>query len=355
MATAKTTVVKRLLKNNFYLSVGDLVEAKLIERKAKTVYFDIGKFGIGVIYGIEANNAQEALRALKAGDAVLAKIKELENENGYIELSLSEIDKQKTFQELKELMENGDLVTTKITGANNGGLIAEYNNQKGFIPVSQLSATHMPKVEAKEQLLEEFKKFVGQEFKVKVMDVNPRTKRIVFSERESLDENLKSEVSKYKVGDIIEGIVSSVADFGAFIKFVDNPKIEGLIHISELDHSLVDNPKDIIKINDVLKLKIIDINNGKIALSWKALKPNPWETILDVLKPGQEVEGVVSKFHPFGAFIKLPNGLFGLIHISEFGSIDEMKKKIDQGKAYQFRIDTVKPEEKRIILKLAVK
>ncbi len=108
MATAKTTVVKRLLKNNFYLSVGDLVEAKLIERKAKTVYFDIGKFGIGVIYGIEANNAQEALRALKAGDAVLAKIKELENENGYIELSLSEIDKQKTFQELKELMENGD-------------------------------------------------------------------------------------------------------------------------------------------------------------------------------------------------------------------------------------------------------
>ncbi|MEK7195087.1 MAG: S1 RNA-binding domain-containing protein, partial [Patescibacteria group bacterium] len=223
-----------------------------------------------------------------------------------------------------------------------------------FLPVSQLSVEHYPRVGEgdRQGIMEEIKKFIGQELDVKVIDVNPRNNKIIVSEREVLSSNLKEALGKYEVGQIIDGIVSGIANFGIFVRFADNPDIEGMVHISELDHRMIENPKEIAKVNDEIKAKIIDIKEGRVFLSMKALKPNPWERVSELFKEGDEVDGSVYKLNPFGGVINLSDGLQGLIHVSAFGGQEEMKAALKPGESYKFVIESIKPEEKRIILKL---
>lgn len=336
---------------------GEVVEGKLIEKKPRRAYFDLGSLGTGIVYGREYINAKETIKGLEAGDKINAKISGVQNEDGYIELSLGAASEEKQWGGVQELKETGEVITIKITGANSGGLIADISNLKAFLPVSQLSNEHYPRVSSsenqKEAILKELKKFTGQEMRVKVIDVNPRNEKLIISEREITDENVKELLKKYTVGDIIDGIVSGVADFGAFVKFVDNPAIEGLIHISELDHKLIEGPKDVVKVDDAVRVKIIDIKDGRVFLSLKALKTDPWATVAEKYKEGTEVKGKVKKFNPYGAFIDLGDGeIQGLIHVSEFGGTEEMKKVLEIGNSYTFIISMVRPEEKRLLLKL---
>lgn len=337
-----------------FLKEGDLIEAKLLARNSRAAYFDIEKFGTGIVYGSELINAKSIIKNLGIGDKISAKIVDLENEEGQIELSLVNAQEQKNWDILKELKEKDEPILIKIKGANNGGLVADLHNVKAFLPVSQLSTEHYPRIEKGEQskILNELKKFVGQELPVKIIDINPRTNKLIISEKEAVGENMKELLSKYKEGDVIEGVISGIADFGAFVKFVDNPSIEGLIHISELDWRLIDNPKEIVKIDEVVKAKIIEIKDDKVFLSLKALKTNPWETASDKFKEGQEVPGTVYKINPFGAYIDLGSDLYGAVHVSDFGSPEELKKNLEAGKKYDFTVESIKPEEKRISLKL---
>ncbi len=334
---------------------GDLIEVKLLKKTSQAAYFDLDKFGTGIIYGLELANARNILKDLKVGDLVAAKILNLENENGFIELSLTSALQQKNWRELEELKKRGEILTVKIIGANSGGLVANINEVKAFLPVSQLTNEHYPRVESgeKSKILEELRKLVGQEMKVKIIDLNPRTNKLIVSEREAIKQNIKELVEQYKVSDVINGVVSGIADFGVFVRFADNPAIEGLIHIFELDHRLIDNPKEIVNINELIRAKIIEIKDGRVFLSLKALKPDPWESVGEKFKEGQEVTGTVYKFNPFGAYINLEHVLQGLIHVAEFGSLEEMNKKLEIGKKYQFIIESIKPEEKRINLKQA--
>ncbi len=354
----KNSAMAQLIKNEVgitsFLKEGDLIEVKLLRKTPKAVFFDIEKFGTGIVYGRELMNAKDILRDLKIGGSVSAKIAELENEDGFIELSLVNAQDQKNWELLRELRESGEVIAVKIKGANSGGLIASVNEVKAFMPVSQLSSEHYPRIEKGDtsKILNELKKFVGQELKVRVIDVNPRTNKLIISEKEAVGENMKELLAKYSIGDIIDGVVSGIADFGAFIRFVDNPAIEGLIHISELDYKLIENPKEVVKVDDAIKAKIIEIKDDKVFLSLKALKPNPWDKANEIFKDGQEVSGIVYKVNPFGAYIDLGDDLYGMIHISEFGSLEEMKKQLEQGGKYDFIIESVKPEEKRIALKM---
>ncbi len=332
----------------------DLVNAKLLKRMPRAIYFDPGKFGTGIVYGVELANAKEVLKELKMGDPVSAKVVEAENDEGYVELSLAGAEKQRSWQTVKELFEKGDELAVKVAGANSGGLMIEVSGLKAFLPVSQLSNEHYPRVNDgdKSKILEELKKFVGQEIKVKILDVNPRADKLILSEKEISNQGVKEKLAKYKPGDIIDGIISGVADFGAFIKFADDPEIEGLIHISELGHKLIESPKEVVSVNDQVKAKVLDIKDGRVTLSLKALKADPWEKVLERYKEQSDVTGRVSRFNPFGAFIALDNEIQGLIHVSEFGSVEEMKKKLTEGESYTFHIESIKPQEKRIILKL---
>lgn len=337
-----------------FLKEGDLTDVKLLAKMPRAVFFDLGRFGTGIVYGLELLNAREIIKSLEPGDSVGAKIINLENEDGYVELSLVNAQAQKNWQVLKEYKESGEVLSVSIKSANSGGLMAEISETKAFLPVSQLSTQHYPRVEKSDQtkILTELKKFVGEELKIKIIDVNPRTNKLIISEREAVEENLKELIANYKVGDAIEGIISGIADFGAFVKFADNPRVEGLIHISELDWRIIDSPKEVVKVDDAVKAKIIEIKDDKISLSLKALKPNPWDNVSERFKEGQDILGEVYKTNPFGAYIDLGGDIFGLVHVSEFGSIEELKKQLEPGKKHSFIIDSVKPEEKRIILKL---
>ncbi|OGM90617.1 hypothetical protein A2755_03260 [Candidatus Wolfebacteria bacterium RIFCSPHIGHO2_01_FULL_48_22] len=348
----------RILRSNPQLTVplkdGDTVEATLLAKDLRRAYFDLRGKGTGIVWGVEHVQAREILKGLKAGDAIQATVLQAENDEGYSDISLTKAMWQKNWQDVRQLKDSGDLCTVKIIGANTGGLVTELQNIKAFIPVSQLSTENYPHVEDgnKNKILEELKKFVGNEMEVKVLDFNPKNEKLILSQREVTGEGMKEVLEKYTVGDTVEVIVSGVADFGVFVRFVDNPNIEGLVHISEIDHRLIDSPKEVVKVQDALRAKIIEIKDGKVSLSFKALKPNPWDEAEKLFAVDQEVEGTVSKYNPFGALVGLGNDLQGLIHISEFASMDDMKKELELGKKYTFVVTQLKPAEKRIILKL---
>lgn len=339
------------------LKTGDLVEAILVERAPRGVFFEIPKIGMAIIYGSELVSAKEILKKLNVGDSISAKVADPENEDGLVELSLAEAGAQKMWAEIKDLKEKDEPIKIKITNANAGGLIAEIMGMQAFLPASQLASEHYPSglENNRAKLIEELKKFVGQELSVKIITINPRSNKLIVSEREITHQNTKELLDKYKVGDVIDGIVGGVANFGAFVKFADNPELEGLIHISELDHKLVDNPKDIVNVGDAIKAKIIEIKDGRVSLSMKALQADPWEGVDKKYKTGDVIKGTVHKLNPFGALIKLDNDITGLIHVSEFGSIEELKKVLTVGNTHEFLVDSVKPEDKRIVLKMAQK
>jgi len=346
--------IKNELQHVKYPKEGEVIEAELMQNESGAAYFDLGRFGTGILYGAELSNAREMLKKAKAGDTLPAKIVNLENDAGYIELSLAEAGKQQLWQHVKDLQEAGEVVKVKISGSNSGGLLTEVQDIKAFLPVSQLSTDNYPKVEDgdRQKIAEELKKFVGQELNVKIIDVNPRNNKLILSERETLSENIKELISKYKVGQDIPVIVTSVASFGVFVRFADEPQVEGLIHISELSHQIAVNPKEIVSINDAITAKIIDIKEDRIFLSLKALQEDPWSEIEKRFKEGQAVSGTVFQFNPFGAVVNIDDQIQGLIHISEFGGTEEMKSALVQGQKYDFVIDSMKPDEKRITLKI---
>ena len=353
----QTSVLTHLIKEPGAIVVskkGELLNAVFINRDKRAYYFDLGRYGTGILYGLELLNARDNVKELKRGETISAKVVEPENEEGYVELSLAETTKHKAWQEIKELQDKGEILALKINGANSGGLMTEIKELPAFLPVSQLAAGHYPRVPSGDRgkILEELKKFVGQEIKVKIIDFNPRNNKLIVSEREIFEENIKEKLTKYKPGEVVEVIVSGVADFGVFVKFADDPGLEGLIHISELDHRLIENPQEIIKIDEIVKAQILEIKDGRVSLSLKSLKANPWDKVLEKYQEGQSVSGSVLRFNPFGAFVKLDEDFQGIIRVSDFGGVEEMKQKLALDKEYPFVIESIKPAEKRIILKL---
>src|SRR3989338_6702314 len=284
------------------LKAGDIVEGIFLSKKSKNAYFDLGHFGTGLVFGVEFANASDILKNLKIGQEIHAKVVEPENEEGLVELSLAEATKQKSWSEVKNLMESGEIITVTVISANAGGLLADVGDIRAFLPASQLASNHYPQVDDgdKTKITESLKKLIKQELKVKIIDVNPRANKLIISEREVTTANVKDVIDKYKVGDKINGIVSGVADFGAFVRFVDNPDIEGLIHISELGHKLIENPKEIVKVNDALVAIIIEIKDGRISLSLKALQEDPWLKVEGKYQADTDISGTVTKFNPFG-------------------------------------------------------
>jgi len=354
MEDATRRLMDTLFKSAGVLStpkVGELVSGTVLSRRGPFVYVDLGPYGTGVVYGREFYNARDIIKTLKAGTAVTAKVIELENEDGYTELSLCEAGKDKMWQEAEALMKNKTTVPLFVVSANKGGLVMNWQGVSGFLPVSQLTAKHYPRVEGgdKGKILTELQKFVGETLDVTILDMDPKESKLIFSEKNVESDELKEVLSKYQIGDIIEGEVTGVVDFGIFIKIEEG--LEGLAHISELDWGLVENPSDLFNVGERIQAKIINVEGGKVSLSIKTLKPDPWKDFASKFKKGDIVKGRVRKIDRFGVFVEIENFLLsGLAHVSEFGSEKEMRENMELDKVYHFQILNLNSDERKLSL-----
>lgn len=331
--------------------IGEVVQGAVIERKGAELFVDLGMHGTGIVFGREFRAANDMVKKLAPGDQISGKVVEFDNEEGYVELSLKQAGADQSWAELKKMAEAGDVLELPVLEANRGGLLLEAKGVKGFLPASQLSQANYPRVEGgdKEKIFQELQKLVGKPMKVKILDVNPIEQKLIFTEKGQTSEELGKALGKYKVGDTVEGEITGVVDFGAFLKF-DGAGLEGLIHISEIDWTLIENPREVLKVGDKMQAKIIDVQGDKVSLSLKQLKEDPWTKFAEQFKKGDLIKGKVTKFNPYGAFISLDSQIQGLVHISEFGTEAKMKEEIELGKEYEFKVLLIDPKDHRMSL-----
>lgn len=334
--------------------IGDLVSGTVISISKNEIYLDLAGVTTGIIRGREVYDESDESSNLKINDKATATVIGLDNENGYMELSFREAGHQKAWDKLETLYKTGEIVDSKVIDANKGGLMIKIGNVIGFLPVSQLTVEHYPRIEGgdKNKILGHLKSFVNDVLKTKIIDVDEKDEKLIVSEKAAWDDKQKKVISKYKVGDKVKGHVTGVVDFGAFVEFGEN--LEGLVHISELAWQRIDNPRDVIKVGDIVDAEIIDIENTKISLSTKKLQKDPWVEVTAKYKIGDKVTGKVLKVNPFGAFVELDNDIHGLVHISELSNkkVSNPENLVTVGKDYEFMILTIEPKHHRLGLSL---
>lgn len=329
---------------------GDLVEGPVIGTEKGRLYVNLEPYGTGIIYGREFLNARDIIKKVSVGDNISAKVVDGENKNGYIELSLKEARQAMIWSEAEEAIKNKTTFDLLVQEANKGGLILNWQGVAGFLPASQLKAEHYPRVANgdKDKILDELKKLLGQRISVVIIGATPKEGKLIFSEKSPEFKDKEKIIEKYKVGDEVTGEVTGIVDFGVFIKIEEG--LEGLVHISEINWALVEDTRSLFKVGDKIKVKIIEIKEGKISLSIKALKENPWKEASKKYKKGDEVSGVIIKFNKYGALASVEEGVAGLVHVSEFGSEAKLKEKLELGKSYHFKITLFDPKEQKMTL-----
>ncbi|OGE80833.1 MAG: hypothetical protein A3E98_01670 [Candidatus Doudnabacteria bacterium RIFCSPHIGHO2_12_FULL_48_11] len=333
---------------------GDVLEGTVLSVGKNEVYLDIEGIGLGVVRGRELFDETVRLSALKIGDKVLASVLESENKEGNIELSFRQAGQERVWQTLEEKMRSREIINTKILEANKGGLMVEINGVMGFLPVSQLSTEHYPRVEEgdKNKILEVLKSYIGQMFDVQIITSDAHDEKLIVSEKATSEEALRAKVAKLKIGEIVEGEISGIVDFGIFLKFGDG--LEGLVHISELAWSRIEHPKDLFKVSQKIRAQIISIEKDRISLSLKRLEPDPWLELIKKYEVGQTVKGKVIRLMPFGAFVELEPNVFGLVHSVELSNeeVKDPSEVVTVGTEMDFKIITIEPQEHRLGLSL---
>ncbi|MES3005302.1 MAG: S1 RNA-binding domain-containing protein [Patescibacteria group bacterium] len=330
--------------------IDDVIEGKVLGIEKSAVYIDIPPFGTGIIYGREYINARDIIKKINIGDSVAGKVVSVDNKDGYIEISLKEARQALIWSEAEDAIRDKKIFELPVQEANKGGLILAWQGISGFLPASQLKTEHYPRVADgdKDRILEELRKLVGQKISVAIIGVSPKEGKLIFSEKNPEQKNKDYIIDKYTLNDEVTGEVTGIVDFGVFVKLEDG--LEGLVHISEIDWALVENPKLLFHVGEKVKVKIIEIKDGKISLSIKALKENPWKEAEKKYKKDDVVEGVVIKFNKHGALASIEEGIAGLVHISEFGSDEKLHSTLELGKKYKFKITMFDAKEQKMTL-----
>ncbi|MGB9681112.1 MAG: S1 RNA-binding domain-containing protein [Minisyncoccia bacterium] len=264
-------VMMKKTNSYFVLKTNTIIEGKILEKKKRKVYVDLSPFGVGVIRGINYLEAKDLLKEIPEGETVKVEVLELENEKGFIELALKDSLRKDSWAKIRDFKEKNEAFNILIVEANSGGLLGKIDNLTGFLPTSQMSSEHYPKVADgdREQILEKLKEFVGKELTVKVLDFDPLVNKLIFSEKLIELEKNKDLIKDYKEGDIVDVIVTRVVNFGVFVRLKEK-NVDGLVHISEItDSKDPQNIRDLVKENEEKRAKIVKIHNGRIFLSFK--------------------------------------------------------------------------------------
>ena len=353
MAKATITMDELLASDSVkQIVTGEVVTGHVLSVKKHEVLIDLGAQGVGYVPRREVGLG----RQLNVGDEVTASVVDTELENGYSRLSLRKAAKDRGWEEVQAKMDAAEIIEVAPYDANRGGMLVEYEGVRGFLPVSQLSAEHYPRVGSadKDEILARLNALVGQTLKVRILDCDRKANKLIFSEKEAVKDGLAERFEQLKVGDTVNGIVTGVVDFGAFVN-VDG--IEGLVHISEISWERVNNPSDYVKVGQTVEAKIISIDKERLSLSMKQLTQDPWLDEVEKFKKGEKVEGTVTRITPFGAFVQISPAVEALVHISELGSGNDVdpEKVFTLNERKEFVVLDIDKENRKISLSLADK
>ena len=334
MADAKITMDELLAGADTsakQLVAGEVVTGKVLSLKKHEVLIDLGAQGVGFVPRREVGFS----RNISEGDEVSASVVDTELENGMSLLSLRKAVKDRGWEEVSARLESGEVIDIQPYDANRGGLLVEYEGVRGFLPVSQLSAEHYPRVGSsdKDEILQRLNNLIGKTMKVRILDADRKSNKLIFSEKEAVKDGLAERFEKLAVGDQVEGVVTGVVDFGVFVNVEG---IEGLVHISEISWERVNNPSDYVKTGQTIKAKIIAIDKDRLSLSMKQLTQDPW------------------LITPFGAFVQVSPAIEALVHISELGDSNNVdpEKVFTLNERKEFVILDIDKENRKISLSL---
>lgn len=326
-----------------------IMSGEVVQVTDTEVVVNLGYKADGIIpkYEISNDSNYDIKKNINEGDELEVYVVDLDDGEGNVLLSLKRVSMLKDWDVLADLYAKEETITVKTTRVVKGGIIAFYNDIRGFIPASQLLPRYV----------EDLSKFVGKDLKVKILEVNKRKRRLVFSHKAIVKVRLNKEKVKLwnniEEGQVIEGIVRKILNFGAF---VDVGGVDGLVHISEISWGKLQNPRKILSVGDTIQVKVLSYNEEeeKISLSIKQTQPNPWEVFEEKYTIGEVYEGEVVNLTEFGAFVKLEDGLEGLVHISEISSerIDKPSDELSIGEKIEVKIIDSDIENQKIKLSL---
>ncbi|MBB5355782.1 small subunit ribosomal protein S1 [Anoxybacillus mongoliensis] len=327
--------------------VGDTVKGQVTKVEDKQVLVDVeGSKLVGIIPISELSSLhiEKASDVLSVGDAVIAQVKKVEDEA--LILSKKAADAEKAWADLERKHANGETFDVVVKDIVKGGLVADVG-VRAFIPASLVE----------KDFVEDFTDYKGRTLTVKVVELDREKNRVVLSHRAVVEEEESSKkkavLQSLQVGQVLEGTVVRMANFGVFVNIGD---IDGLVHISQLAHTRVDHPSDVVKEGDVVKVKVlaIDEENGRVSLSMKAALPAPWDGIEQKIKEGDVLEGTVKRLAPFGAFVEVFPGVEGLVHISQISTkhIGTPHEVLKEGDVVKVKVLAVSEQEKRLSLSI---
>lgn len=330
------------------LTVGETVDGTVLSVKKHEILIDLGPLGVGLVPRREVSLSKN----YNVGDSVIASVIDTELEDGYSLLSLRKAAKDRGWDEVMAKLESGEIITVVPYDANRGGLLVEYEGIRGFLPVSQLSAEHYPRVGSsdKDEILQRLNSLVKKDIKARILDADRKSNKLIFSEKEAVKEGLAERFQKLAIGDTVTGVVTGVVDFGVFVNVEG---IEGLIHISEISWERVNNPSDYVKVGQTIEAKIIAIDKERLSLSMKQLTKDPWLDEVEQFRPGEKVEGTVTRITPFGAFVQLSPAVEALVHVSELGGDGTDPEKVfTLNERKEFTVLDIDKENRKISLSL---
>lgn len=331
------------------LAENDVVEGTVVSVTKAGIWLDLGVYGTGLAVGAEA--AEAGYNDSVPGDKITSSVLVPEMDEGYALLSLRKASKEKSWEGLEELKNTAEIIKIRPFDANKGGLLMEFDGVKGFLPVSQLSTEHYPRVSDKDEILNRLMNLTSQDLEVIILDVDKREGKLIFSEKEAHKDELSSAIGKLDVGQKVKGKVTGVVDFGIFMNIEG---IEGLVHISEISWDRVEDPSKFAKIGDDLSVVVIGKEHDKVSLSLKRLSSDPWAKEVSHIKVNDEIEGEVTRITPFGAFVKITKSVEALVHISELSEehIANPSEVVTVGEKYHFKVISVDIDNHKLALSL---
>lgn len=327
------------------VEAGSTVNGKILSVKKNEILVDLGAHGLGMVPRREIGFGKK----YNPGDDVVASVIDDELPSGMVLLSLRKAAKERGWDEVQRVVEEGKSITVTPFDANRGGLLIEFEGVRGFMPVSQLSTEHYPRTSDKDEIIRRLKALIGKDMLVQILDADQKGNKLIFSEKEAVKDGLTERLTNMKVGDIVSGKVTGIVDFGAFVN-VDG--IEGLVHISEVSWEHIAEVKDRLHIADEVKAKIIGIDKDRLSLSIKQTTPDPWLDEAAKFKVGDKVEGTVTRVTPFGAFVQISPAVEALVHVSELGEDVNPEKLFTVNEKREFNVLEIDTENRKIRLGL---